>query len=170
MVRMRERVISCLATGSLVAALLSTSPLLSGARRDKTETKERITEAEAFNLQRQLFDALTKNDNAAFKALLAEDVIFLHMDGRPETKAEFIAQTPDGVTRIFKPLDTQVHVHKGLAVLSGPVDVTETETGTDGMPHTRVRHIRTSDVWALGPEGWQLVLLQRTTLPEPKAK
>jgi ketosteroid isomerase-like protein len=150
--------------------LLSTSPVLVGARRDKTEAKRQITDAEALNLQRQLFDALTKNDNTAFKALLAEDVIFLHMDGRPETKAEFIAQAPDGVTRIFKPLETEVHIHKGLAVLSGPVDVTETETGTDGTPHTRVRHIRTSDVWALGSEGWQLVLLQRTTLPEPKTK
>jgi ketosteroid isomerase-like protein len=167
---MRERMISRLATGSLVAMLLSASPVLSGASRDKTETKQQVTEAEALNLQRQLFDALTNNDNAAFKTLLAEDVIFLHLDGRPETKAEFIAQTPDGVTRIFKPLDTQVRIRKGLAVLSGPVDVTETETGTDGTPHTRVRHVRTSDVWALGPKGWQLVLLQRTTLPEPKTK
>jgi ketosteroid isomerase-like protein len=167
---MRGRLISCITPGLLAAMLLSISPVLAGANRDKTETKQQITEAEALSLQSRLFDAITKNDNAAFKTLLAEDVIFLHLDGRPETKTEFIAQAPDGVTRIFKPLDTQVHIHKGLAILSGSVDVTETETGTDGTPHTRVRHVRTSDVWALGSEGWKLVLLQRTTLPEPKAK
>jgi tellurite resistance-related uncharacterized protein len=67
----------------------------------------------------------------------------------------------------FKPLDTQVHLYKGLAVLSGQVDVTETGTASDRTPESQLMHVRFSDVWAFRPEGWQAVLMQGTNEPEP---
>jgi len=166
---MCDRVISWVATGALVAMLLSISPGLPGAKRDKAG--QEITEAEALDLQTQAFNALSNNDGATFQKLLADDLVFIHLNGHSQTKAELLAQAasnrrPGKVT--FKPLDTQVHLYKGLAVLSGKVDVTETGIAADGTPETHLMHVRFSDVWAFRPEGWQAVLMQGTNEPEPK--
>ena len=171
MPRICERAISCVAIGALAATLLGASPSLPGAKREKAETKEQITEAAALNLQRQVFDALSNNDGAAFEKLLADDVVFIHLNGHLQTKAELLSQAaskrrPGKVT--FNPTQSQVHVYKGLIVLSGPVDVTETGIAADGTPESHLMHVRLSDVWAFRPEGWQVVLLQGTNEPEPK--
>ncbi len=98
-------------------------------------------------------------------------MVFIHLNGHLQTKAELLSQAtigkrPGKVT--FKPLGTQVHFYKGLAVLSGPVDVTETGTAADGTPESHLTHVRLSDVWASGSEGWHVVLLQGTSEAELK--
>ena len=168
MPRMRERLISRVATGTLAAMLLSMSPGLPGAKPQKGG--EQVTEAEALNLQTQVFNALSNSDAAAFQRLLADDLVFIHLNGHSQTKADLLSQAasnrrPGKVT--FKPLDTQVHLYKGLAVLSGQVDVTETGTASDRTPESQLMHVRFSDVWAFRPEGWQEVLMQGTNEPEP---
>jgi hypothetical protein len=169
MPRMSARVISCVANGTLAAMLLSIGPGVAGAKPHKVESH--ITEAAALTLQRQMFDALSNGDGAAFAKLLADDVVFIHLNGHLQTKAELLSQAASGnrpgkVT--FKPFGTQVHFYEGLAVLSGPVDVTETGTAADGTPESHLMHVRLSEVWASRPEGWQVVLLQGTNEPEPK--
>jgi hypothetical protein len=124
-------------------------------------------------MQTQLFDALSNSDGATLEKLMAEDVVFVHLNGRTQTRAELLAQAagnkmPGKVT--FNPSGTDVHVYDGLVVLSGPVDVTETGTGTDGAPESHLMHFRLSDVWTSGPGGWRVVLLQGTNEPGPKEK
>ena len=142
---------------------------LHAAKRDKVGAQ--ITQAEALELQTQIFTALSNGDGAAFRKLLADDLVFIHLNGHSQTKAELLAQAasnkrPGRVS--FKPLETEVHLYKGLAVLSGRVDVTETETAADGTTQPRLSHVRFTDVWAFRPDGWQAVLMQGTNEPEPK--
>ena len=68
----------------------------------------------------------------------------------------------------FNSIGTAVHIYDGLVVLSGPVDVTETGTGSDGAPESHLMHVRLSDVWTFGPGGWRVVLLQGTNEPKPQ--
>ena len=73
MLRMMERAISFSVAAVLAAMLLSAEPTWSGGDHGKKGAKQRITEAEAVNLQRQLFDALTAPDGHAMEALMADD-------------------------------------------------------------------------------------------------
>jgi ketosteroid isomerase-like protein len=169
MLRMIEHTISFSVAAVLAAMLLSAAPAWSGGNQGTKGAKQGITEAEAVNLQRQLFDALTAPDGHAMEALMADDMIFMHINAHTQTKAEFLSQAAEGKRgAIFEPQDTQVHIYDGAVVLSGKVDITSKMTGPDGTVQSRVFHTRISDVWAPRPAGWQLVLLQATSIPEPK--
>jgi len=168
MARIGERVVSCAAAAALAALLLRGS---AGPAAAKRERAKQMTEAAAIDLQRQMFDALSNNDGAAFQKLLADGVVFIHLNGHAQTKAQLLAQAasnkrPGKVT--FQPVETQVHLYNGSIVMSGEVDVTETANAADGTPESQLTHVRFSDVWAWGPAGWQAVLMQGTS--EPKAQ
>jgi len=95
--------------------------------------------------------AVIKQDAAALRQFLADDLLYSHANGKThQNKAEYIASVTKGPSRYesFTDSDTTIKVYGKTAVLSGYVDVKLT-----GRESYRVRtlevYVENSGVWQM---------------------
>lgn len=81
------------------------------------------TEKTIVALEKSRFEALVKKDYGALDALFSDQLVYVHADGKIDTKPTFVAGLKNG-TRTYKSitLDTlKVRVFRKAAVLNGDV-------------------------------------------------
>jgi ketosteroid isomerase-like protein len=113
----------------------------------------------------QLRQAFLQHDAAALNRLLADDWKVIHVNGREQTKAQFIDAIQSGRARFLSiELDqTDVRVYGNTAIVTARWTNTiefkgERSTGRD----------RVTRVWVKQPEGWRAVTEQAVYLEESK--
>jgi len=83
--------------------------------------------------------AMSNRDRAQLEALLADDFIYTHSNGRAQPKPEFIAailQRSDPPRRLLS--DVQVEMHSDIAVTHGDLDIHY----HDNRPSLFMRYVR----------------------------
>ena len=116
-----------------------------------------MTDTEAISIQKKFFDAMIAQDAAGMEALSSDDLIYIHLNGLKQSKTEFLSWVSKRNFKTFELRDTTIHAYNGAFVLNGLVE------DTGGM------HLFLTTVWEQKPKGWQMVLLQYTGVPQPKA-
>jgi hypothetical protein len=98
--------------------------------------------------------AVIKQDEAALKKLLADDILYSHASGQTQTKSEYIAAVvkPPARYEAFTDSETNIKVYGNTAVLTGFVDVKLV-----GREQYRVR---TLEVYVLKGGVWQMTAHQ----------
>jgi ketosteroid isomerase-like protein len=128
--------------------------LAAGAAVSKSDKEEVMAAMDTYK------QAMIKNDSAALKQVLADDVTYVHSNGALEHKADVIKGATSGssvIERIDFFPDTVVRVHGSTAYVTGKVDLYHSATN---IVHMNVLH-----VWEKGAQGWKLVARQATKLP-----
>ena len=105
-----------------------------------------------------------KQDQAALKRWLADDLVYTHGGGKTETKAEYIADVMTGSSHYdaFKESDTKIRLYGKTAVLTGFVDVTPAK----GEPY----RVRTLEVYVENSGRWQMAQKESVRVPVPATK
>jgi ketosteroid isomerase-like protein len=154
-----------------IAAIVAVVLFVAGNARLSTAqngsgVKQKMTEAQMLDLQKQFEDASIAADAAKVSALMSDDAIFVHGSGAAQTKAEYISSLTSGQLKVstYQMNDGKVVFFDGGAVVSGPTDIGLVLPG--GAP-PRMLHMRVSTVWLAKPSGWQIVLNQGTPLAGP---
>ena len=151
----------------LVVVLLAT--LLSRVQatddRNNISRKQMLTQAEAFNLQNQFFDAMIARDEQKIRALAADDLTYNHVGGLIQSKAEFISWVATRSFVKFDFHDTKAFLYPGTAVLTGKNDVTSQQPGVQG---NRLTHYIMTAVWERKSAGWQVIVIQYTGVSDAK--
>ncbi len=98
--------------------------------------------------------AVIRQDEAALRRLLADDLTYTHANGRTQDKAEYIAAVTKGPGRYesFQESDTKIRLYGKAAVLTGFVDVKM--AGADAY------RVRTIEVYVENNGRWQLAAKQ----------
>ena len=155
------------ATILMFLAFMPAGPRAQGRK----DTGSRLTEAEAIKLQKRLFDGMIAHDLKGLAAILDKDLIYIHINGDKQiSRDEFLAWVDKGPKfETFELIEPHVFLYDGAMALTGRVESTSKTVakGPDGAPRTQdtILHLVLSTVWAQKPEGWQLVLLQYTQIP-----
>jgi ketosteroid isomerase-like protein len=127
-----------------------------------TTRADPAAEVRAADLQR--VQALVKGDRAALAAVLADELIYSHADGRVQTKAELLAALAAG-TVTYESYDGPtpiVRVEGDCAWLAGTAELRASMRGT------RVRFaLRYLAVYGRRGGAWRLVAYQSTRLDSP---
>lgn len=139
-----------------VIGLSLTVSVPSEAGDTKSAKSRKVTDAQAISIQKRFFDAMIAQDAAAMEALSSDDMIYIHLNGLKQSKAEFLSWVSNRSFKSFDLQDTTVHAYQGAFVLNGLVE------------DTRKMHLYLTTVWEQRPRGWQMVLLQYTGVPETK--
>jgi hypothetical protein len=143
-------------------------PARSSEAQGKSESKPSLTKEEALNLEKRFWNMRMAGDADGIAKLMADDTVYIHGNGHGDTKAEYIAAMPSNViTGIEREEPTTVVLFPGGAIIRGIANITLDQKGPDGTVTKAVRHQSQSTVWAWMPGGWQLMLLQQTSLPAP---
>ena len=105
-----------------------------------------------------------KQDVAALKRWLADDLVYTHGGGKTQTKAEYIAEVTSGASHYdaFKESDTKIRLFGKTAVLTGFVDVTPAK----GEPY----RVRTLEVYTENNGHWQMAQKESVRVPTPTKK
>ena len=93
-----------------------------GCARPPSRVIARITaERDVRAAQRQRFEAMQRQDITALDTLLDEDLTYVHTGGELQSKSEFIdlIRSRRLVYESIVPSDLQVHVHGGIAIVTG---------------------------------------------------
>jgi len=91
-----------------------------------------------------------KQDEAALKRYLADELVYTHGNGKRQTKAEYIADVTKGPPHYesFTGSGTNIRVYGKVAVLTGLVDVK--------TPKSEPYRVRTLEVFVENNGRWQL--------------
>jgi ketosteroid isomerase-like protein len=128
---------------------------------------QKLTEAQALNLQQKFESAQLAGDAAAVGALMADNSVFVHGNMRVQTKAEFVASVGKGGPTSFEGKDRKVILFDNGALVTGPVNISlaaPAAAGGSAAP-PRQLHIYLSTLWTHTAAGWQEILSQTTELP-----
>jgi ketosteroid isomerase-like protein len=134
----------------LSLALLVTSSAVLGA-----------SEADIRQVQEQWRNALTSADVTALGALFSDDLVYVHSDGRVQTKEQFLAPIKAGNLRFesVTSCDTpRIRAYQESAVVSACYEL---KIGTSPLS----RHIFLT-AYAKQAGSWHIVAIQTTRLPE----
>lgn len=103
-------------------------------------------------------NAVIRQDAAALKKYLADDLLYSHASGKTQTKAEYIEAVtkPPSHYESFTDSDTNIKVYGKTAVLAGIVDVKLV-----GQAPYRVR---TLEVYVLNGGVWQMTSHQSSRI------
>ncbi len=106
--------------------------------------------------------AYMSGDKAALDKLTTADLSYTHSNGKIETKAEFIAATTSGKTKVeaMDISDATVRVHGNTGLFQAKVMIRNNAGGTVTPNNLNILH-----VWIKGPGGWQLAARQALRLP-----
>ena len=122
--------------------------------------------SEVLRADEELRQAFLQHDAVALNRLLADDWKVIHVNGREQTKAQFIDSIQSGRARFLSiELDqTDVRVYGDAAIVTARWTNTiefrgERSTGRD----------RVTRVWVKQPEGWRAVTEQAVYLEESKS-
>ena len=109
--------------------------------------------------------AVIAKDRAQFEALLADQLIYGHSDGRTETKAEYIADAtgPRAVWKVIDLTNQTVRVTGDTAIVRHNYSGESVREGGK----TQTTKIGVLMVWQKQAGGWKL--LARQAYPAPKA-
>jgi ketosteroid isomerase-like protein len=149
-----------------VVMLFTAANLRLSSAQNGAAMKQKMTEAQMLDMQKQFEDASIAADAAKVSALMADDAIFVHGSGAAQSKAEYINSLTTGQLKVstYQMTDGKVVFFDGGAVVSGPTDIGLMLPG--GAP-PRMLHLRISTVWLAKPSGWQVVLNQGTPIAGP---
>ena len=143
-----------LMTSAIVAALFAFVPCSALAQSGDAAV------VKALELKR--FQAMEKNDLSALDELLADDLIYTHSSGQPDTKAQFVEALRTGKTRYVKiaPADTIVTTFGDTSLIRGRAHLMiENQSGKSEFT------ISYLDVWLKRGGKWQMVAWQSARLP-----
>jgi hypothetical protein len=158
----------------LGAALISESLCRPIQSQGATAVPARLTEMEALQYQRRLFDGMIGHDLPHLAALLDEKLIYIHINGVTQnSRSEFLAWVGTGPKfKTFELIDPKVFIYDDAFALTGRVESASLAEVKPAVGASRYQdtllHLILSAVWARKPAGWQLVLLQYTQIPDPK--
>lgn len=126
-----------------------------------------LTKDEALKLQDSFQSAVVAADSAKLDKLMADDCTFIHGNALQQTKSQFMGMLTSGTMKVteFKSSSQQVTLFHGGAVVISVIDWGMPGRGANARP--MVLPMRISDVWIHTGAGWQLLLEQDTTLPQP---
>jgi ketosteroid isomerase-like protein len=145
------------------AALLVLFAPAAGPAAPHTETPAAEAEKQVREAQARRFEVMVQGDMAALAPLLAEDLVYVHGDGKVETKAQLLESLASGRLRyraIAAP-DAAVRVYGEAAVVTGRADVQATAGGRDVAFAARYLAVYVREGGA-----WRLAAWQTTRLPE----
>ena len=137
------------------------------ARAQAAPPKQRLTEAQALDLQKRFQDATITDDTAIIGKLMADDAMFIHGNALVQTKAEFLEAAAKRRFRItkYEIKNARVVFFDNGVIVSGVEDVTLAQR-VAGTQTVQVK-MRVSSVWVAKPAGWQLILNQGTPIQAP---
>ena len=106
-------------------------------------------------------EGAVKQDEAALKRWLADDLVYTHAGGQTQTKAEYIGEVMKGASHYdaFKESDTKIRLFGKTAVLTGFVDVTPAK----GAPY----RVRSLEVYVENNGHWQMAQKEAVRVPLP---
>ena len=135
--------------------LLVVLPLLTLASAESysNASKEVVAASDAWR------QAMIKNDAAAQEKYMHPDLVYVHSNGRIQSKTDVIAGKEVIKTMDFS--ETTVLVYGTTALIKAKVD-------QQGAAHTA--HLIVLHVWLKGPTGWQLIARQATCRAEPPCR
>ena len=164
----KDRMVSLAMAIALAAALAVT---LAAPAALAGPADEKITAAQALDLQKKFEAAQIAGDAATVASLMADDATFVHGNMRVQTKAEFVAGVGKGGPNNFEGADRKVVLFNGGALVTGPVTITLAMPAANGgaAPPPRQLHIYLSTLWVHTAAGWQVLLSQTTENPPPAA-
>lgn len=98
--------------------------------------------------------ALLAGDEPALAALLADDLVHIHLNGRVDDKAGYLAGFRDLYTfHAIRRGDLTIRLYGAVSVMTGPL-IQSIELRATGQ-RIDVTAI-TTQVWLKGPKGWRL--------------
>jgi ketosteroid isomerase-like protein len=113
-------------------------------------------------VERRRFAAMVAQDTATLEPMLAEDLRYVHSDGKIESKAQFIETIRSGRLR-YRAIAVQeidVRTYDDLAVVVGLLTV-DAQAGDQPV----ALKLRFTDVYVERDGRWQLVAWQSSRLP-----
>lgn len=120
-------------------------------------------EAEVMELERQRRAALVAGDRPALEALLSEDLLHIHTDGKADTKGYFLDQLGKRVRFLsITPGAEQAIVRDGCVVISAELALVVQAQGMDAPLNMQNRVL---SVWAREGDAWRQVAYQATRIP-----
>ena len=133
----------------LLAGLTAAACLMAAAADD----------ADVTAMDRRWADATMRADEGALKQLLASDLVYIHGDGKVETKAEFIARVTSRGIQYKKIEFAGVRTKRigDVAITHSRPDVVVHRDGRDSPFRGWYTHI-----WALRDGRWQMIAHQAT--------
>lgn len=133
-----------------------------GADHPPPAADEKALAAVVQALELRRFELLAAADYDAVAALLADDLVYTHSNGRVDTKDAYLAPLRAGTTRYVElvPSGLTVRVHGPTAIITGRVQMLATVSGEE-----RRNDLRFTDVWLLRDGRWQLAAWHATRVP-----
>ena len=114
-------------------------------------------------LDQQRMAAMCRQDSAALREILADDLIYTHSSARMDTKESLIGNMEGGST-VYQSIETSDVVAQDLGdavVLTGVARIT---VSSNGKPNSF--GVRFIDVYANRGGQWKMVTWQSTRLPD----
>lgn len=119
-------------------------------------------EAEIARLEMKRLDALLKGDVKALEALYADELVYIHANGRIDTKQGYLGMLSNGnmsyVSLRYDPPAKITVAGSDVAVVTGKANI---EAKNKSGQVTR-RILTTTTVYARTPKGWRVVSYQGT--------
>lgn len=140
-----------------------------GAGAVRAADGPRLTKEEALKLQDSFQSAVVAADSVKLGKLMADDCTFIHGNAMQQNKTQFMGMLTSGSMKVteFKSSSRQVTLFNGGAVVISVIDWGMLPPRGGPNAHPMVLPMRISDVWVHTGAGWQLMLEQDTTLPQP---
>jgi hypothetical protein len=144
----------------ITVTLLATFAIRSASGLPK---RERLTEAQALDLQKRFEAAQIAADQKTVASLMADNATFVHGSMRVQTKAEFVPGIGRGPVSIEGP-DRKVVLFDNGALVEGPTTFTMLPRTPSGEPTAppRIEHVYLATLWVHTDAGWQVLLSQTT--------
>ena len=107
------------------------------------------------------FRAMVANDLETLAAVLADNLVYIHSDGKVDSKEEFLQLLRGGSLRYrsIEPTEVRVRTDGNMAVVTGRAKMAVTTGGSD-----RDFEIRYTAVYRARSDHWQLVSWQSTRI------
>lgn len=115
------------------------------------------------DLDRKRMDAMCRQDSAALREIIADDLIYTHSSARMDTKDSLIANMESGST-VYQKIETSDVVAQDLGDAVVVTGVARITVSSNGKPNSF--GVRFIDVYANRRGNWQMVTWQSTRLPE----
>lgn len=136
----------------VLLTIVATSTVLAHSQR-KVLSSKRSVERQLIELERQLSDALVREDAVALDRLWSNDLVFTFPSGKVSNKAQRLAgQNPSAQSSQSTNGNDQVKVYRNTAV----VTVLSTWKGREGLQEYSDQY-QATHVWVKQQGRWQLV-------------
>ncbi len=130
-----------------------------------TQTKNDKAKAEVESLERQRFEAQVNKNFTFLEKVFADDLFYVHSNGKSDTKTSYINSIREGKS-VYAKIDVEEIVvrpynNQKAAVVNGVINITQPPV--DGK--SNILHLRYTVVYIKNKgKGWQLVTWQSLKL------